>query len=105
MIKVAILYPNKEGSQFDLDYYLNTHVPMAIEKFGSYLKGISIEYGLSDLQPGTKPTNTVIANLTFDSVEAFRAAFDPHAQVLLGDIPNYTNVEPTVQLSEVKMSQ
>ncbi len=30
MIKISILYPNKKGSRFDMDYYLNTHMPMSI---------------------------------------------------------------------------
>ncbi len=28
MIKVTVLYPNEEGKKFDLDYYLNKHLPM-----------------------------------------------------------------------------
>ena len=30
MIKVSVLYPNTEGSKFDLDYYVNSHMPMEI---------------------------------------------------------------------------
>jgi len=39
MIKVNILYPNKEGSRFDLEYYFNTHMPMSIQKLGTALRG------------------------------------------------------------------
>jgi hypothetical protein len=28
MIKVSVLYPNNEGSKFDMSYYCNTHIPM-----------------------------------------------------------------------------
>jgi len=38
-----------------------------------------------------------------DDPEAFQAAFAPHAPALLGDIPNYTNTQPTIQISEIKM--
>ena len=34
---------------------------------------------------------------------AFEAAFLPHAQELLADVPNYTNIQPVIQISEVKM--
>jgi uncharacterized protein (TIGR02118 family) len=44
-----------------------------------------------------------LAHLAFDSVDAFQAAFGPHAAAIMGDIPNYTNVQPVVQISEVKM--
>jgi uncharacterized protein (TIGR02118 family) len=40
------------------------------------------------------------ASLFFDSAEAFGAAFGPNADKILGDIPNFTNVEPSVQLDE-----
>ncbi len=36
-----------------------------------------------------------------DSVEAFRAGFGPHAQEILADIPNYTDLAPVIQISEV----
>jgi len=39
----------------------------------------------------------------FDSADAFASAFGPHAQEILADIPNYTNTQPTIQISDVKM--
>jgi hypothetical protein len=29
---------------------------------------------------------------------------DPHTEVIVGDIPNYTDTQPTIQISEVKLS-
>ena len=43
-------------------------------------------------------------HLLFDSIEAFRHAFDPHAEAIVGDIPNYTDTQPTIQISDVKLS-
>jgi hypothetical protein len=28
MIKVSVLYPNTAGCKFDMNYYLNQHMPM-----------------------------------------------------------------------------
>jgi hypothetical protein len=42
-------------------------------------------------------------HLYFDTTDAFQAAFAPHAQAILADIPNYTNTQPTIQISEVKL--
>ena len=78
---------------------------MAIEKLGSSLKGVSIEHGVSGVQPGTQPAYVVMCNYTFDSAEAFLAAFLPHAQVLQADMPHYTDIEPVMQFSETMMSQ
>jgi uncharacterized protein (TIGR02118 family) len=43
-----------------------------------------------------------MAHLSFESVEAFQAAFGPHAEAIMGDIPNYTDISPAIQISTVK---
>jgi hypothetical protein len=35
-------------------------------------------------------------------VESFGAAFQPHAERIMGDIPNYTDISPTIQISELR---
>jgi uncharacterized protein (TIGR02118 family) len=44
-----------------------------------------------------------MGHLYFDSIDAFQAAFAPRAQSILADIPNYTNTQPTIQVSEVRL--
>ena len=44
-----------------------------------------------------------MGHLLFESAEAFQQSFGPHAEAILGDIPNFTNTQPTIQLSEVKL--
>jgi uncharacterized protein (TIGR02118 family) len=44
-----------------------------------------------------------MAHLVFDSVDAFQSAFAPHADSIMGDIPNYTDIQPLIQVNEVKM--
>jgi len=36
-------------------------------------------------------------------VEDFQSAFGPHMEEIMGDIPNYTKIEPVIQISEVKL--
>lgn len=103
MIKVSVLYPNTAGNRFDMSYYLNKHVPMVRQKLGSAVKGISAEQGLGGAQPGSPPAYVVMFHMLFDSVEAFQQAFGPHSEAIVGDIPNYTNTQPTIQISEVKL--
>lgn len=105
MIKVSILYPNKTGSRFDMDYYVNTHMPMSIQKLGSALRSVIVEQGVSGVAQGSQPAYVAMCHLFFDSVEAFLDAFMPHAAVLQGDIPNYTDIEPVIQYSEIKIQQ
>jgi len=103
MIKVSVFYPNKEGSKFDIDYYCNSHIPMVKEKLGTALKGVAVEHGLSGPEPGSPAIYAALGHLFFDSVETFQSAFGPHAKAIMGDIPNYTDVQPTIQISEVKL--
>ena len=36
-----------------------------------------------------------------DSVQSFQEAFAPHAKEILGDIPNYTDLQPVMQFSDM----
>jgi hypothetical protein len=57
MVKISILYPNT--GRFDMDYYLNTHMPRSIEllgKGGGY-RGVSVERGLGGASPGSAPAH------------------------------------------------
>jgi len=103
VIKVSVLYPSQDGSRFDMDYYCKSHIPMVVEKLGTACKGASIEQGLSGAIPGTPPAFTALGHLLFESIEAFQSAFAPHAAGIMADIANYTSIQPTIQISEVKM--
>ena len=103
MITVSVFYPHKKGSKFDMDYYINSHIPMVQEKLGAALKGASMVQGLGGPEPGSPPIYAAMIHMQFDSVEAFQGAFGPHAEAIMADIPNYTDVEPAIQISEVKM--
>jgi uncharacterized protein (TIGR02118 family) len=101
MIKMSVTYPNKAGSHFDADYYVNVHMPLAVKLVGHALKAATAEIGVGGEAPGTPPAYAAIAGLTCDSVEALMQAFLPVADQLQGDIPNYTNIEPVIQFSSL----
>jgi uncharacterized protein (TIGR02118 family) len=103
MISVTVIYPNEAGKKFDFDYYCNEHIPMAQQKLGSACKRIAVEHGLAGVTPGAPAAFIAICHLYFDSAEAFQTAVSPHAEELMGDMPNYTDIQPIVQISEVKI--
>ncbi len=103
MIKVSVMYPNTSGATFDMAYYLNSHMPMVRQKLGVALKGMAVEEGLGGAQPGAPAAYLAMGHLSFDSVEAFQAVFTTHAPAILADIPNYTNTQPVIQISQVKL--
>jgi uncharacterized protein (TIGR02118 family) len=104
MVKVSILYPRKDGATFNMNYYLDSHMPMARQKLGAACKGVAVEQGLAGGAPGAPPTYAAMGHLLFDSVESFQVAFGPHAATIMADIPNFSTVEPVIQISEVKLS-
>ena len=66
MIKVSVLYPNNEGSKFDMNYYCNSHIPMVQEKLGKACKGVAVEQGVSGPDVG------IPAGLCRDGPSPFR---------------------------------
>ena len=103
MIKVTVLYPYSAGTKFDMAYYTSKHMPMVKNLCGPACKSISADLGLSGGEPGSKPPYIAIGYLTFESVDSFQKAFAPNAAQILGDIPNYTNAQPVLQISEIKL--
>ncbi|ADP99610.1 EthD family reductase [Marinobacter adhaerens] len=101
MIKVSVMYPKTEESTFDLAYYRDTHMALVRDRLGDACKRTAIESGLAGGAPGEGPTYIAMGHMYFDSVADFQTAFGPHAKEILGDIPNFTNVQPTVQISDV----
>jgi uncharacterized protein (TIGR02118 family) len=103
MIRVSVFYPNSPGSRFDMSYYTGQHMPMVQAKLGRACRRLEVDEGVAGGAPGSAPPYSAVGHLFFDSVEAFQTAFGPHANAILADIPNYTNTQPTIQISEVKM--
>jgi len=100
MIKVTILYPNRPGSRFDHDYYLNTHMPLSVKRLGAAMRSITVQRGVN-APPWPEPTYAAICEFVCDSRDAYEQAFFPHMAELQGDMANFTDVEAVVQLSEI----
>lgn len=100
-IKLSVLYPSSEGKHFDMNYYSNDHVALLVRLLGDAIIGASIENGLGGGAPGDAAPFVAMGNLYFESMEIFQKTFSPHVQEIMADVPNYTNIEPIVQISEV----
>ena len=105
MVKVSIFYPSKPGARFDVDYYLNTHMPLALGLLGSAVKAVSVEIGMLGGTPDQAPPFAAICGFTCETVQAFTDAFLPNADVLQSDIPKYTDIAPVIQVSEIRLAQ
>lgn len=105
MIKISIFYPNL--GRFDMDYYLGKHMPRSIGLLsqGKGYRGVSVERGLGGAAPGSPPAHVAMCHYLFDTADDFMAAFMPHAAELQDDMPNYTDIEPVIQVSEVAIKR
>jgi uncharacterized protein (TIGR02118 family) len=103
MITVNVLYPNSATIKFNMNYYLDTHIPLVSRLLGAALKGVLVQHGSGGAAPGSPPQYAVITVLRFESMAAFQSAFVPHAPAITADIVNFTNVEPTIQFSDVRL--
>jgi uncharacterized protein (TIGR02118 family) len=104
MVKVSLLYGYAEGCRFEMDYFCKEHIPMVRDRFGDACKGIAVDQGLAGDEPGSPPAYVAMAHFFFDSVEAFQNAFAPHAEIILADVPDYTDAEMTIQISQVRIN-
>src|SRR5262249_9469713 len=107
MIKISILYPNKPGARFDFGYYTEKHMPRSIELLSAHpgFKGVSVERGVGRAGPGAAPEQVAMCHFHFGSADEFLQAFMPNAPELQGDMPNYTDIQPVIQINEVLISR
>ena len=102
MIRVAVLYPNKPDAKFDHDYYATRHMKMVTEKLTpmGLIKG-EIDKGIGGASAGSPPPYVATGYMLFNSIEDFQKALGAHNDEFMADVPNYTNIEPQIQISEV----
>jgi uncharacterized protein (TIGR02118 family) len=78
-------------------------MPLVKRLLGAAVKGIAVEHGIGGGAPGAAPQFLAMGHIYFESVEAFQSSFGPHSAEIVADVANYTNVQPVLQISEVKM--
>lgn len=101
MIKLTVMYPTTAGAHFDHEYYRDKHLPLLAARLGDACKGYTISKGVSGGAPGTPPPFVAMCDVLFESLATFETAFAPHAREIRADIPNYTDISPVRQISEV----
>jgi uncharacterized protein (TIGR02118 family) len=100
MIRVMVSYPATPGARFDMDYYLNTHMPM-VARLATEMKGWAVDKGLAGGAPGSQPEVLVQAHLLFESVEAWERSMATVGGEIMADVKNYTDIQPRLQINKV----
>jgi len=101
MFKVSVMYPNVDGARFDYDYYRTSHMNLVREHLGEFgLVKTEVEKEVSG--GGEAPAPYIgIGTLYFDSADGYDRGIVRWGSVLRADIPNFTNVSPIRQISEI----
>jgi uncharacterized protein (TIGR02118 family) len=100
MVIVTVLYPKSDESRFDMNYYLEKHIPLVKARCQEWgLESVSLMRGTGTLD-GTVPQFEVIGHLAFPSAQHMQDALGAHGQEIIADIPNFTNVQPLIQIDE-----
>jgi uncharacterized protein (TIGR02118 family) len=101
MIVVSVMYPAGAGTTFDMDYYRTKHLPLVSARWNACgLRKAKVLCGVG--APGGGPaTWSVIALLTFGSAADVNQALAQHGAEIVGDIPNYSRVQPIIQTNDV----
>lgn len=108
MICVSIMYPNTPGSTFNLRYYLDVHMPVAI---GLMQQGAVAPVRMEILANGQGLDGTAasapyhcVSNLYFKTREEADKLLavlgsEEAVRLLVADWPNYTQADPVAQIS------
>jgi uncharacterized protein (TIGR02118 family) len=97
----SVMYPNTPGARFNHEYYRDKHMPLVKARMGDSCKYYTVDKGLAGGAPGAPATYVGMCHIFCDSVQGFQGGFGPHAKEIMGDIPNYTDLTPVIQISEV----
>ena len=102
MIRASVFYTNRPGAKFDHVYYSKEHANLVSKRLQPLgLARFEIEKGLSGATPDAPPLYVASGHLVFNSIEDFQKAFAAHGEEPMADVPNFTDIEPQIQISEV----
>lgn len=105
MVCLSVFYPHAPGKKFDHDYYSQKHMPLVMDRLkSSGLIRYEIDRGLAGGAPGAPAPFTCTGRLYFNTVEEFQKALATYGPEILGDVPNYTDIELQIQISQMTPS-
>ena len=102
MVRISVLYPNEAGKKFDHDYYKNKHMTLVGERLKPFgLIRYEVDKGLGGGAPGAPAPFVGACHFYFNSVAEFQKGMGAHAKELMADVPNYTDITPQIQISDI----
>jgi uncharacterized protein (TIGR02118 family) len=100
MIRVAVIYPNKQEQKFDSSYFINNHMPLVVEKYTPFGL-VKTEVDIAKVKEGSQAAPYIaIGYMMFESTKSFMQAYKTVGHEIMPDITNFTDIEPKIQISE-----
>ena len=102
MIRISVYYPGGEGKKFDMDYYTNKHMKLVRERMGSFgVVRTEVDKGVAGGAPGAPAPYVAVGHVYVNSLDGWQKGMGQHGKEIMADIPNYTNIQPQIQISEI----
>jgi uncharacterized protein (TIGR02118 family) len=105
MVRITVLYPNELSKRFDFNYFATKHLSMVRNRLKDFgMLRYEVDRGLAGRGEGPAPF-VAAAHLYFPAAADFQKGIGAHGPELRGDIPNYTDISPQVQISEIVVAE
>lgn len=102
MLRISVLYANEQGKKFDLDYYVKKHMKLVHDRIGALgLVRMEVDRGVAGGAPGAPAPFACVGHLYFNSLAEFQSAMGKHGRELVADVPNFTDIQPQFQISDI----
>ncbi|MBN3791301.1 EthD family reductase [Burkholderia sp. Ac-20353] len=97
MATLIVSYPATEGSRFDRDYYVSTHIPLARAAWSTFgLQSAEVLFPSA----GPQPFAGMVIMRFSDQAAITAALSSPKTAEVVGDVPNFTNIAPAIFRAE-----
>jgi uncharacterized protein (TIGR02118 family) len=103
MFRISITYRNKPGENFNWDYYMNNHLPLAV---GTSRRHSELNFSDADKPLGQEPPYACVCMVHFDNEETmndfcnFFVNEHPESDRINNDEINYTTIPPNMVAAE-----
>jgi len=92
MTMLFVTYPGDASTSFDRDYYVNTHLPLVMEAWGSY----GLESTAAFFPSGDGAGTIAVCVCGFRDEAAINAAIaSPQTERVMADLEHFTDAKPT----------
>jgi uncharacterized protein (TIGR02118 family) len=107
MFNISFIYQKKQGAEFNLEYFVNFHVPMTLKLLSGKrgFKGVSVEIGLDMEDAKFESSVIAISQYYYDTIEHFMEEYSYHEKEISEDLVNYSNIKPVIQINKVQLMQ